>query len=152
MRILVLDILRDLIVQQQVAIHGELFLCAKTVHGFFGKVQCARTEPECKALQPPPWCRLFDTSGKPIGPYRVWLQQSWVPGLAMSRALGDAVAHTVGVTSQPDTEVFTITRQDRFLILASDGIWEFIDGQGAVEMISGCSTAEEACRIVSDDT
>lgn len=94
--------------------------------------------------------RLFDTSGKPIGPYRVWLQQSWVPGLAMSRALGDAVAHTVGVTSQPDTEVFTITRQDRFLILASDGIWEFIDGQGAVEMISGCSTAEEACRILVD--
>jgi hypothetical protein len=31
-----------------------------------------------------------------MGPYRVWLQYAWVPGLAMSRALGDQLAHQVG--------------------------------------------------------
>ena len=39
-------------------------------------------------------CRLVDEMGQPIGPFRVWLQYAWIPGLAMSRALGDAVAHT----------------------------------------------------------
>lgn len=38
-------------------------------------------------------CRLVDESGQPIGPFRVWLQYAWIPGLAMSRALGDALAH-----------------------------------------------------------
>ena len=37
--------------------------------------------------------RLVDEMGQPIGPYRVWLQRTWVPGLAMSRALGDKLAH-----------------------------------------------------------
>ena len=43
--------------------------------------------------------RLVDGRGAPVGPQRVWLSTSWVPGLAMSRALGDAVAHSVGVSS-----------------------------------------------------
>lgn len=38
-------------------------------------------------------CRLVDEAGQPIGPFRVWLQYAWIPGLAMSRALGDALAH-----------------------------------------------------------
>lgn len=28
-----------------------------------------------------------------MGPFRVWLQYAWIPGLAMSRALGDVLAH-----------------------------------------------------------
>ena len=60
----------------------------------------------------------------------MWLASSWVPGLAMSRALGDTVAHSVGVSAVPDTEVVTITPHDRFLILASDGVWEFINRCG----------------------
>lgn len=37
--------------------------------------------------------RLVDELGQPIGPFRVWLQRAWVPGLAMSRAIGDVLAH-----------------------------------------------------------
>lgn len=47
----------------------------------------------------PPLPRLVDQRGIPVGPDRVWLSTSWVPGLAMSRALGDGVAHSVGVSS-----------------------------------------------------
>jgi hypothetical protein len=39
-------------------------------------------------------CRLVDETGQPMGPYRVWLQYAWLPGLAMSRALGDRLAHS----------------------------------------------------------
>jgi hypothetical protein len=37
--------------------------------------------------------RLVDEMNQPMGPYRVWLQYAWIPGLAMSRALGDVLAH-----------------------------------------------------------
>lgn len=39
-------------------------------------------------------CRLVDETGQPLGPYRVWLECAWLPGLAMSRALGDRLAHS----------------------------------------------------------
>jgi hypothetical protein len=39
----------------------------------------------------------LDADGKPVGPARVWLKTQNIPGLAMSRSLGDIVAHTVGV-------------------------------------------------------
>jgi hypothetical protein len=59
------------------------------------------THPAPASLPLPPCypCRLQDHRGNPVGPQRVWLADSWVPGLAMSRAMGDAVAHSVGVTS-----------------------------------------------------
>lgn len=92
--------------------------------------------------------RLIDGLGRPVGPFRVWLHDAWVPGLAMSRALGDVLAHQVGVSSEPETTVADITPQDKFLVLASDGVWEFIDGYEAAELIITCSTAEEACRVL----
>ncbi len=36
-----------------------------------------------------------------MGPERVWLKDIDVPGLAMSRSFGDAVASTVGVIVIP---------------------------------------------------
>lgn len=92
--------------------------------------------------------RLSDSRGQPVGPARVWLGESWVPGLAMSRALGDIVAHSAGVSSHPDVSVMEVTPQDRFLILASDGVWEFMDCQAAADLVAGCTSAEEACRTV----
>jgi hypothetical protein len=41
---------------------------------------------------------LFDTeTQRQLGPYRVWLKDENVPGLAMSRSLGDEVARKAGV-------------------------------------------------------
>ena len=42
-----------------------------------------------------------DTNGEMIGPYRVWLKDENVPGLAMSWSLGDFVAQSVGVSPEP---------------------------------------------------
>jgi len=43
-----------------------------------------------------------EPNGHPIGPARVWLKVENVPGLAMSRSFGDAVAHSVGVIPDPE--------------------------------------------------
>jgi len=53
----------------------------------------------------------------------------------MSRSLGDAVAHTAGVISEPEfTERELDPKTDKFIIVASDGLWEFVTNEEAVEM------------------
>lgn len=51
------------------------------------------------------WNGRIDTfrepNGDPIGPARVWLKHENVPGLAMSRSIGDLVAASVGVSAEP---------------------------------------------------
>jgi len=73
--------------------------------------------------------------GVDCGPDRVWLGEVDVPGLAMSRSIGDNVSQTVGVISIPEIMQYKLVPQDRCLVIASDGVWEFI-------------TNEEACAIV----
>ena len=41
------------------------------------------------------------TGGEFLGPYRVWLLDEDIPGLAMSRSIGDLVAASVGVAWEP---------------------------------------------------
>lgn len=43
----------------------------------------------------------LDFDGLPAGPKRVWLKNEALPGLAMSRSIGDLVAASVGVTWKP---------------------------------------------------
>jgi hypothetical protein len=54
----------------------------------------------------------------------------------------------VGVSSEPDHSVVELTDQDCFIILASDGVWEFITSKEAVDIVAQCDSAEEACRQV----
>jgi len=67
------------------------------------------------------------------GPARVWKGGFGIgPGLAMSRSLGDHCVAEVGVTAEPEMVTDEITPEDTLLILASDGVWEFITSQEAV--------------------
>lgn len=44
--------------------------------------------------------------GEMCGPERVWLLEEDIPGLAMSRSIGDLVAASVGVTWQPGKIIY----------------------------------------------
>eukprot|EP01017_Pseudomicrothorax_dubius_P044902 TRINITY_DN765_c0_g2_i2.p1 TRINITY_DN765_c0_g2~~TRINITY_DN765_c0_g2_i2.p1 ORF type:complete len:634 (-),score=113.15 TRINITY_DN765_c0_g2_i2:305-2206(-) len=72
---------------------------------------------------------FYDSRGNTIGPPRVWLLNEDKPGLAMTRSLGDKVASSVGVSWVPEIIEHRITSQDKFLILATDGIWEFLSNE-----------------------
>ncbi len=86
--------------------------------------------------------------GEPVGPLRVWLKKQNVPGLAMTRAFGDLVAACVGVIPEPEIIVHHRNRSDQFIIIASDGIWEFISSEEAVDYVSACESPQEACDIL----
>lgn len=40
-------------------------------------------------------------TNEPAGPLRIWMPKKDVPGLAMTRSIGDYSAHTIGVSSEP---------------------------------------------------
>ena len=77
----------------------------------------------------------FTEEGEFVGPERVWIKEEDVPGLAMTRSFGDRVAATVGVMSEPEIKEFEFEENDKFMIIASDGIWEFISSQECVDII-----------------
>ena len=76
-----------------------------------------------------------DENGNYIGPERVWLKDEDIPGLAMSRSFGDEIAHTVGVITEPEINEYYFVEEDKFIIIASDGLWEFISSDECIEMV-----------------
>lgn len=74
---------------------------------------------------------------KYIGPARVYVKHDEYPGLAMSRSIGDLVAHSVGVTAEPELYTYTLDgdQGDNILLLASDGLWEFISTEEALRIV-----------------
>ncbi len=76
-----------------------------------------------------------EQTGESVGPCRVWLKEENIPGLAMSRSVGDKVAAQVGVICEPEIYETVLTPDDKFVVLASDGVWEFLHNDQVVEMI-----------------
>ena len=92
---------------------------------------------------------IMDEEGRAIGPMRVWFKSEDVPGLAMSRSLGDSMAARLGVVAEPGklhSELMSmyLSHEDSFVIVASDGIWEFLSNEEAVSMVADCVSAGEA--------
>lgn len=58
------------------------------------------------------------------------------PGLAMSRSVGDHVAHRVGVISTPEIIGHTISKCDRYIILGTDGLFEWLSNEYISNVVS----------------
>ena len=69
------------------------------------------------------------------------------PGLAMSRAFGDDLARFIGVTAEPEVTSHSLTTADEFFIVATDGIFDYISSQEAVDIVSACDgDLKRSCR------
>jgi serine/threonine protein phosphatase PrpC len=54
----------------------------------------------------------------------------------LRRSLGDAVAHTAGVISEPEFSDYELNpKTDRFIVVATDGLWEFVDNSETIDMV-----------------
>ena len=74
-------------------------------------------------------------NNEPVGPQRVWLKDQDMPGLAMSRSLGDQVAHSIGVSSLPEVKSALINVSDKFVVVGSDGVWEFLSNEDVANIV-----------------
>ena len=70
-----------------------------------------------------------DINGNQLGPLRVWHLREDIPGLAMTRSFGDQAAAQVGVISTPEILEMNLVEGDQFMIIASDGVWEFLSNE-----------------------
>lgn len=55
----------------------------------------------------------------------------------MTRSIGDKLASEIGVTANPEIESFRITSSDKFIIIASDGLFEFLSNDFIVHTVAG---------------
>ena len=71
----------------------------------------------------------YDVYGNKTGPARVFKAGTQYPGLAMSRSLGDLMGKECGVISIPQIVEYEININTKYLVICSDGIWEFINNE-----------------------
>jgi len=73
-------------------------------------------------------------NGRFVGPCRVWTQKQVAGGLAVSRAFGDFSMEKAGVVADPEIRQTKLSSSDKFLVLASDGVWEHMSNQQVVDL------------------
>lgn len=81
---------------------------------------------------------------------RIWLDPAFTKvGLSMTRSFGDIEVKETGVIAEPVVTERVLTDEDEFIIVATDGVWEFIDSQEAVRIVESYfaegHSASEAC-------
>jgi serine/threonine protein phosphatase PrpC len=97
----------------------------------------------------------IDQQGRPVGPYRVFLQDRWVPGLAVSRAFGDYIVRDSGVISKPDINSLPLGGNmggdgKRVVILGTDGLWDWISNEDAMRVAWSMPSAREAANALAE--
>lgn len=70
--------------------------------------------------------------------YRMFLKDRDVPGLTLTRAIGDRVAHSIGVDHMPSFSVLARAEipPGAFLLLGTGGIWATMSERAAVNYVS----------------
>ena len=76
--------------------------------------------------------KMLDENGLGFGPFRVWVKEKSYPGLSMSRSIGDMDAKTVGVIPNPEFVEYKIDSKTKYMIICSDGIWEFLSNEAVM--------------------
>ncbi|CAN8259073.1 unnamed protein product [Cochlearia groenlandica] len=89
--------------------------------------------------------RLFCLEDEP-GVYRVGMPNGGSLGLAVSRAFGDYCLKDFGLVSEPEVTYRKITDKDKFLILATDGMWDVMSNEEAVEIVKGVKDRRKSAK------
>lgn len=78
---------------------------------------------------------MKDGEGNFVGPLRVYMKDKDIPGLAMTRSFGDYYASIAGTVPIPEIREYYYREDDKVLVLASDGLFEFISSEEVVTLI-----------------
>lgn len=81
-------------------------------------------------------------------PPRLWVKGQEYPGTAFTRSIGDAVAETIGVIAEPEMLSLELTADDQILVIASDGVFEFLSNQQVIDLCVEAGNPLKACEAV----
>lgn len=93
--------------------------------------------------------RVFALRNEP-SVMRVWLPNLNAPGLAMTRALGDYCLKNHGVIAEPVVSHRRLTNKDKFIVLATDGVWDVLSNEQVVETVALTPVRSSAGKAVVD--
>ena len=68
--------------------------------------------------------------------------------LRISRSLGDTVATTVGVISLPECSTYNLNLDTKYLVVATDGIWEMMQNQEIIDVLCSTNSVSKALNII----
>ena len=90
---------------------------------------------------------LYD-DGKEGGPFRIWMKGCDYPGIAMSRSIGDKIAHSIGVINEPEILSFNLDEKSKYIILGSDGVWQYLNNEEILDIIFEEKDGEKICKDI----
>ena len=76
-----------------------------------------------------------DEFGNKTGIARIWKKDEGNIGLALTRSFGDEILSKIGVICEPEVKEFILSKDDKFIIIGTDGLWEYITSQECVEIV-----------------
>ena len=81
---------------------------------------------------------------------KIFVRARMYPALTISRSLGDLLAHHIGVTSRPDIAIHDIHSGDKFVTIASNGVWNHLGTEDIGEIVSefGMKDPGVSCEMV----
>ena len=81
-------------------------------------------------------CKGETKESKADGQNKVFVRARMYPGLPITRSLGDVLAHHIGVTSEPSVVINKLEGNEKFLTIATDGIWKHFGPTDIGEIVS----------------
>ena len=67
----------------------------------------------------------------------------------MTRSFGDEIGASVGVVSEPEVTIYKVVEEDKCIIVASDGLWEYMGNKEVTDFVKNVidkNDAEFICK------
>ena len=94
--------------------------------------------------------QIYNSLGMLAGPYRVFALGKDFPGLAMSRSIGDLDGKKFGIIAEPGIREYNISSNTKFIILGSDGVWEFLSNENVRDIGKRFYLNSNACELCQE--
>ena len=69
-------------------------------------------------------------------------------GTAFTRSFGDSIAEELGVFAEPETLKYEMTAADKYLVVASDVVWEFLTNKQVVSITRAADGPQDAAQML----
>eukprot|EP01029_Cantina_marsupialis_P020422 TRINITY_DN4785_c0_g1_i1.p1 TRINITY_DN4785_c0_g1~~TRINITY_DN4785_c0_g1_i1.p1 ORF type:complete len:374 (+),score=180.86 TRINITY_DN4785_c0_g1_i1:412-1533(+) len=72
-------------------------------------------------------------------------------GVLFTRSIGDLDSHThLGIVCDPEISTHRLTLEDRFIVLASDGVWDHLSNETVMRVVACFDDPQEAANMLVD--
>ena len=94
--------------------------------------------------------KIQNEDGTFEGPLRIFKKNEEGPGLAMSRSFGDSEGESLGIIAEPEVKEYLIKKEDKALIIATDGLWEYTTNEEVVDIVKKMWEEKDVDKIVNE--